>query len=91
MKMTKSIIAKHISENANLTKNISLEILENFLLLISKNVKKSNVKISKFGTFYQHRSPKRVGRNPKTGESYIIRPMLKMNFKSSSKIKDILN
>ena len=43
MKMTKSIIAKHISENANLTKNISLEILENFLLLISKNVKKSNV------------------------------------------------
>lgn len=62
-----------------------------FLELISKNLNKKNVKISGFGVFSEHISPKRIGRNPKTKESYIIKSMRKPVFRASKKVKDILN
>ena len=33
----------------------------------------------------------RVGRNPKTKEFYIIYPALKISFRASKKIKEVLN
>ena len=49
------------------------------------------VKISNFGTFYEHTSPKRIGRNPKTKEEFIIKKRKKLAFKSSSFVKKSLN
>ena len=44
-----------------------------------------------FGTFYSHKTPKRIGRNPKTKDSYIIQPRIKINFKPSNKVRGTLN
>ena len=40
---------------------------------------------------YVHNSPKRLGRNPKTKESFIIPPRKKINFRASKKVKEDLN
>ena len=36
-------------------------------------------------------TPKRIGRNPKTGEEYLIRPRIKKTFKPSEEIKKLIN
>jgi nucleoid DNA-binding protein len=38
-----------------------------------------------------HISPKRIGRNPKTKEEYIIEKRSKLALKVSQNIKDLLN
>ncbi len=91
MKLTKSLIAKNISQNTSFKGKESLAFVENFLSIIKENVEKKIVKISDFGTFQKKQSPKRIGRNPKTGESYIIPTMQKVTFITSNKIKKFLN
>jgi nucleoid DNA-binding protein len=66
-------------------------ILESFLSLIKNASKSRLVKLSSFGTFSFKKTPKRLGRNPKTKDSYIIPVTNKLNFKPSSKLKRKLN
>jgi len=87
---TKAKISKEISSNTCISIKDSKQFLESFLNLV-KSQKSKKIKITNFGTFYYHKSPSRIGRNPKTRESYIIEPMSKLTFKASSKIKEILN
>ena len=89
--MTKLGISNKLSKDININKNISKEIVKKLLIIIADNSKNKTVKISNFGTFFTHYAPKRVGRNPKTNESYIISPRKKLNFKHSKKITEILN
>ena len=65
--------------------------LESFLSLIKSSSKLRPVKLSSFGTFSFKKTPKRLGRNPKTKDSYIIPELNKLNFKPSNKIKENLN
>ncbi len=91
MKVTKKIISKEVSKNLNISNNVSLDVLNFFLETIQKSLEIHNVKISDFGTFYNHKTPKRHGRNPKTRESFIISPRIKVNFRASKKVKEVLN
>ena len=86
----KKDIVKNISSKALFTSKTSALILEAFLRFIKEN-KKHQIKISKFGTYYLHKSPARIGRNPKTKEEYKIPASEKLAFKASNKIKSILN
>lgn len=88
---TKNCISKNISNNINIPINESKMIVDTFLKTIIFNSKHKKVKISGFGAFSIKNSPKRVGRNPKTRESYIIDTMKKLNFSPSNKIKNYLN
>ena len=65
-------------------------VLEAFLSFIKQN-KRHKIKISKFGTYYLHKSPARIGRNPKTKEEFKIPASEKLVFKASNKVKSILN
>ena len=91
MSISKSDISKKISGNIDMTKLEASSFLDKFLLLLKKQVMLNDVKISGFGTFRIRLSPKRIGRNPKTKESYIIQPMRKVTLKVSNKLKKILN
>ena len=53
--------------------------------------KTSNININKFGTFVFKKTPKRVGRNPKTLQQYDIRPRQKLSFKPSEEVKQNIN
>ena len=86
----KKDIVKNISSKALISSKSSSLILESFLSFIKQN-KRHRVKISKFGTYYLHKSPARIGRNPKTKEEFKILASEKLAFKASNKVKSILN
>jgi nucleoid DNA-binding protein len=86
----KKDIVKNISSKALITSKTSSLILEAFLNIIKQN-KIKKIKISKFGTYYLHKSPARIGRNPKTKEEFKIQASEKLSFKASNKVKSILN
>ena len=86
----KKDIVKNISSKALITSKASSLILEAFLSFIKQN-KRHRIKISKFGTYYLHKSPARIGRNPKTKEEFKIPASEKLVFKASNKVKSILN
>ena len=86
----KKDIVKNISSKALISSKTSTLVLEAFLSFIKQN-RAHKIKISKFGTFYSHRSPARIGRNPKTKEEFKISATEKLAFKASNKVKSILN
>lgn len=88
---TKLSIAKNISKELGITLKESKKILESVLTIIKNNSKLNDIKFSGFGTFYIHKTKERIGRNPKTKESYIIESFRKLNFKASNKVKETLN
>ena len=69
-----------------------IEKMSIFNKAINKNKSKlTSVKLSSFGSFSFKKTPKRLGRNPNTKDSYIIPELNKLNFKPSNKIKENLN
>ena len=91
MSLKKSDIAKSISLKANISDSVSKNVVSCFIDLIKSESNLSDVKIANFGTFTNKVSPQRIGRNPKTGEEYIISERVKLNFIVSNKIKEQLN
>ena len=92
MSITKKIISKAISDEISRDMKLSGEIFESFLKNIKSNIaKQKTIKLSGFGSFINHNSPKRIGRNPKTLESFIINERRTIKFRVSNKIKKILN
>jgi DNA-binding protein HU-beta len=86
----KKDIVKNISSKALFTSKTSSLVLEAFLNFIKQN-KSHRIKISQFGTYYLHKSPARIGRNPKTKEEFKIPSSEKLAFKASNKVRSILN
>ena len=91
MNFSKTNIIKNISKKSLVSAGDAKKILESFLSLIKNNSKLGSVKLSSFGSFSFKKTPKRLGRNPKTKDSYIIPELNKLNFKPSNKIKENLN
>jgi nucleoid DNA-binding protein len=91
MNFSKSDIVKNISMKSLVSVGESKILLESFLSLIKISSKHGPVKLINFGTFSFKKTPKRLGRNPKTKDSYIIPELNKFNFKPSNKIKENLN
>jgi integration host factor subunit alpha len=91
MSLTKTNIVNKIKKNSSLSVGEASSIFESFLSVIKSKSKSKSVKLSGFGTFSFKKTPKRVGRNPKTKDSYIISELNKLNFKSSNKVKEKIN
>ena len=66
-------------------------IADAFFGLIKSKISKNIVKISGFGSFYEKKTPQRLGRNPKTKQEHIIVSMKKPVLKASTLVKKILN
>ena len=91
MSLTKRNIAKNISNELNRPVNDCLEIVDSFINLIKVNSLKNKVKINKFGTFEYKRTPKRLGRNPKTKQEFTINSFRRFAFSSAIELKKIIN
>jgi len=90
LSLGKKDIIKIISSETLLPSFTSKALLERFLYIVKAN-KSKKIKISKFGSFYTHETPQRIGRNPNTKEEFIITNRKKLIFKPSSFIKIKLN
>ena len=90
MSLTKRDLAKNISNNLRLSKKDSLFLVQIFFETLIEN-KSRNICINNFGTFIFKRTPKRIGRNPKTLQEFKIRPRQKLTFKPSDEVKQNIN
>jgi integration host factor subunit alpha len=91
MSVNKKRIIRNLSNQTSISALDASYILDFFIETVKSNAISKKVKLSGFGCFNFKKTPKRVGRNPKTGESYIISELNKLNLKPSNKIKEILN
>ena len=91
MSMTKKDIAREIADQMDIPLSTSKRLVESFINTIKKQSSKKIIKLKNFGSVVYKTTPQRVGRNPKTKESYIIPSRKKMTFIISKNIKKLLN
>jgi nucleoid DNA-binding protein len=91
MSLGKKNIIKNISSKAQISHADSTIFLNNFLNILKNHCSKGSLKISKFGSFTKRTTAERIGRNPKTKETFIITKRDKIFFKPSNGVKIFLN
>ncbi|MDC0125344.1 HU family DNA-binding protein [Candidatus Pelagibacter sp.] len=90
--LTKKDLVNLVYMQLGFSKQISENLIEDFLSTIVSNIKKEKkLKLSKFGTFSIRQKKSRIGRNPKTKETKMISRRDVVLFKPSKEFKDFVN
>ena len=90
--LTKKDLVNLVYMQLGFSKQISENLIEDFLSTISSNIKnEKKLKLSKFGTFTVRKKKSRIGRNPKTKETKVISSRDVVLFKPSKEFKDFIN
>ena len=90
--LTKKDLVNQIYMQLGFSKQISENLINDFLLTIILNIKnEKKLKLSKFGTFTVRSKKTRIGRNPKTKETKIISSRNVVLFKPSKEFKEFIN
>ena len=90
MSVTKKELAKNISKKLGLSQKDSLFFVNSFFKSIIDN-HKLGANIKNFGSFIYKKTPKRIGRNPKTLEEFEIKARKKLTFRPAEEIKKTIN
>jgi integration host factor subunit alpha len=90
--LTKKDLINSVYMQIGFSKNISENLINDFLSTILENLKiEKKLKLSKFGTFSIRTKKSRIGRNPKTKEQKVISDRDVVLFKASKEFKDLVN
>ena len=90
--LTKKDLVNLIYMQLGFSKQISENLIDDFLSTITSNIKnQKKLKLSKFGTFTLKQKKSRIGRNPKTKETKIISSRQVVLFKPSKEFKVFVN
>ena len=90
--LTKKDLVNLIYMQLGFSKQVSENLIEDFLITIVSNIKKEKkLKLSKFGTFTVRQKNSRIGRNPKTKETKVISSRDVVLFKPSKEFKEFIN
>ena len=90
--LTKKDLVNLVYMQLGFSKQISENLIEDFLSTIVTNIKnEKKLKLSKFGTFSIRQKKSRIGRNPKTKEIKMISSRNVVLFKPSKEFKDFVN
>ena len=90
--LTKKDLVNLIYMQLGFSKQITENLIEDFLSTIVSNIKnEKKLKLSKFGTFSIRQKKSRIGRNPKTKETKIISSRDVVLFKPSKEFKEFVN
>ena len=90
--LTKKDLVNLVYMQLGFSKQISENLIEDFLLTIVTNIKnEKKLKLSKFGTFTIRQKKSRIGRNPKTKELKEISSRDVVLFKPSKEFKEFIN
>ena len=90
--LTKKDLVNLVYMQLGFSKQISENLIEDFLSTIVSNIKKEKkLKLSKFGTFTIREKKSRIGRNPKTKEAKMISSRDVVLFKPSKEFKEFIN
>jgi len=89
--MNKAELVESISKVTQATKADTERMLDAFLDVVSKNIKKKDgVKLVGFGTFATSNRKARVGRNPQTGEEISIPARKVPVFRPGKELKELV-
>ena len=90
--LTKKDLVNLVYMQLGFSKQISENLIEDFLSTIVQNIKfEKKLKLSKFGTFTIRKKKSRIGRNPKTKEIKMISSRNVVLFKPSKEFKEFIN
>jgi len=90
--LTKKDLVNSVYMQLGFSKQISENLIEDFLSTIVLNIKtEKKLKLSKFGTFSIRQKKSRIGRNPKTKETKTISSRDVVLFRPSKEFKDFVN
>ena len=90
--LTKKDLVNLVYMQLGFSKQISENLIEDFLATIVTNIKsEKQLKLSKFGTFSIRQKKTRIGRNPKTKETKVISSREVVLFKPSKEFKEFIN
>jgi len=90
--LTKKDLINSVYMQIGFSKNISENLIDDFLTTIKENLKtEKKLKLSKFGTFSIRSKKSRIGRNPKTKEQKTISDRDVVLFKASKEFKNLVN
>ena len=90
--LTKKDLVNLVYMQLGFSKQISENLVEDFLSTIVSNIKQEKkLNLSKFGTFSIRQKKSRIGRNPKTKETKMISSRDVVLFKPSKEFKDFVN
>ena len=90
--LTKKDLVNLVYMQLGFSKQISENLIEDFLSTIVSNIKQEKkLKLSKFGTFTIRKKKSRIGRNPKTKETKMISSRDVVLFKPSKEFKEFVN
>jgi len=90
--LTKKDLVNLVYMQLGFSKQISENLIEDFLSTIVSNIKnEKKLKLSKFGTFSIRQKKSRIGRNPKTKETKMISNRNVVLFKPSKEFKEFVN
>mgnify|MGYP001226670948 FL=1 len=90
--LTKKDLVNLVYMQLGFSKQISENLIEDFLSTFVSNIKKEKkLKLSKFGTFSIRQKKSRIGRNPKTKETKAISSREVVLFKPSKEFKEFVN
>ena len=90
--LTKKDLINSVYMQMGFSKNISENLINDFLITITENLnKEKKLKLSKFGTFSIRNKKSRIGRNPLTKEKKLISQRNVVLFNPSKEFKDLIN
>ena len=90
--LTKKDLVNLVYMQLGFSKQISENLIEDFLSTIVTNIKnEKKLILSKFGTFSIRQKKSRIGRNPKTKETKVITSRDVVLFKPSKEFKEFVN
>ena len=91
-KMTKVSFIDSLAETNSYSRKQSIEITETILEIMKDSLASGeDLLVSGFGKFQVREKPERLGRNPATGDSMMLRERRVVAFKCSQKLRESVN
>jgi|TARA_E500000178_G_C16898831_1_gene697085 integration host factor subunit alpha len=87
----KDNLYKLLSEKSGFSELLSKKIINDLIKIIIKEIKKENFNLLNLGKFKIINKKKRLGRNPKTKQTFIINQRKSISFMPSKNLSKILN
>ena len=89
--LTKKDISKKINLKTGLSNLYAKQITNDFINILKSLIRNKEINIKNFGSFKIVRKNERIGRNPKSSETYLIKGRKSLSFKISKNLNNKIN
>ena len=89
--LTKIELAKGLSKTSGYPTTFSSKVINDLIKICTEMIKNNELTLKNIGTFKLISKKKRIGRNPKTKEEYLINKRKSISFRASKNLSKFLN